>query len=240
MLLIIPALDISGGNCSQTVRDLDSGYATRDPVEMAILWRKENAKTLHVTDRDGIKNRRLINVEAVTKMVAAVDIPIELGGGIDTVEEVRNAFDCGVYRVIVSTALIEDQQEAKYLLDSFGPSKIAVGIGAGDPETSIIASGLLAKQRGFKRIIYGDLLLEENTDGTVLFSHAKSLAENTGMRVTVSGGVTNLEELLKLQEMEPLGVDSVIIGQALYENKFACQGLWRFCEAGDFPFTAKV
>jgi phosphoribosylformimino-5-aminoimidazole carboxamide ribotide isomerase len=60
------------------------------------------------------------------------------------------------------------------------------------------------------------------------------------MRVTTAGGIAGLDDLLKIQELEKYGVDSVVMGRALYENKFSCQGLWRRCEAGDYPYTAKV
>ncbi len=68
----------------------------------------------------------------------------------------------------------------------------------------------------------------------------RELAEKTGMRITSSGGISGLDDLLKVQELEKLGVDSVVIGRALYENKFSCQGIWRQCEAGNYPYTAKV
>jgi phosphoribosylformimino-5-aminoimidazole carboxamide ribotide isomerase len=68
----------------------------------------------------------------------------------------------------------------------------------------------------------------------------RELGEKTGMRITASGGITGLEELLKVQDLEKAGVDSVVIGRALYENKFSCQGLWRRCEAGNYPYTARV
>jgi phosphoribosylformimino-5-aminoimidazole carboxamide ribotide isomerase len=68
----------------------------------------------------------------------------------------------------------------------------------------------------------------------------KQLAEATHLRITVSGGISGLQDLLKLQEMESLGLDSAIVGRALYENRFSCQGIWRLCEAGEYPYTAKL
>ena len=68
----------------------------------------------------------------------------------------------------------------------------------------------------------------------------RELAEKAGMRVTCSGGISGLDDLLKVQELEKFGVDSAVIGRALYENKFSCQGIWRVCEAGEYPYTAKV
>jgi len=68
----------------------------------------------------------------------------------------------------------------------------------------------------------------------------RELGEKTGMRVTAAGGINGLEDLLKIQELEPYGVDSVIVGRALYENRFSCQMLWRRCEARDYPYTARI
>jgi phosphoribosylformimino-5-aminoimidazole carboxamide ribotide isomerase len=68
----------------------------------------------------------------------------------------------------------------------------------------------------------------------------RALGEQAGMRITCSGGISGLEDLLKVQELEPFGVDSAVIGRALCENKFSCQGLWRRSEAGNYPYTARV
>jgi phosphoribosylformimino-5-aminoimidazole carboxamide ribotide isomerase len=68
----------------------------------------------------------------------------------------------------------------------------------------------------------------------------RELGEQAGMRITASGGIAGLQDLLAVQELEPFGVDSVVVGRALYENRFSCQAVWRMCEAGRYPYTAKV
>lgn len=250
MLLLIPAVEIKDGKCVQMVQGTPGGFYSNDPIEMAKLWRKENAKSLHVTDIDGAVEGRLVNFDVIRNMVATVDIPIELGGGMRTFDAVKQAFDIGVYRVVISTMLIEEPNEAKRALDTFGSSKVVLSIDAengivrtrGWKENSgltAISFALNAKQLGFKRVIYRDILLDGMMRGPN-FEAIKMLAEKTGLRVTASGGVSGLDDLLKLQELEKLGVDSVIVGRALYENKFSCQGLWRLCEAGNFPYTAKI
>jgi phosphoribosylformimino-5-aminoimidazole carboxamide ribotide isomerase len=250
MLLIIPAIEIKGGRCVQMVQGVEGFAYSDDPVEMARLWRKENAKSLHVTDVDGAISGRLVNLDVIRRMVAAVDIPIELGGGLRTFEDVQQAFDLGVFRVVISTMFIENPDEAKKVLDAFGRSKVVLGIDASDGivathgwvETSGLTAltvALNAKAMGFTRIHYTDIRL----DGTLRGVNPKiltQLAEKTGLRITASGGVSGLEDLLKIQELERLGVDSVVIGRALYQNRFSCQGIWRMCEAGEYPYTAKV
>jgi len=250
MLLIIPSIEIKDGTCVRSVQGAEGFQYTDDPVERAILWRKENAKALHFTDVDGAIAGHLVNVDVINRVVKAVDIPIELGGGLRTFEEVKKAFNLGVYRVVVGTMLIEKPEEAKKALDAFGENRVVLGIDAENGLVKIegrkVESGLTAisvalnaKQLGFKRVVYTDILLYRAMRGPN-FAAIKMLAEKTGMKVTASGGVSSLDDLLKLQEFEPLGLDSVIISRALYENKFSCQGLWRMCEAGDYPYTAKV
>ena len=250
MLLIIPAVEIKGGKCVQMVQGMEGFVYSDDPIEMARLWRKENAKTLHVTDVDGAIEGRLVNFDVIQKMVKTVDIPVELGGGLRTFDEVKKALDIGIYRIVISTMVIEQPDEAKRVLGAFGPSKIVLGIDAengivqtkGWKETSgltAITVALNAKQLGFRRIVYTDIMREGMMVGPN-FDAIRMLAEKTGMRITASGGVGGLEDLMKLQDLESLGVDSVVIGRALYANKFSCQGLWRLCEAGNYPYTAKV
>ena len=250
MLLIIPAIEIKGGHCVQMVQGIEGFTYSDDPVEMARLWRKENAKSLHVTDVDGAMQGRLINTDVLRRMVETVDIPIELGGGLRTFDAVKQAFELGVYRVLVSTMMIENPDEAKRVMDVFGGSKVVLGIDAIDgivathgwSESSGLTAltvALNARSIGFRRIVYTDI----RRDGTLRGVNPdvlRELGEKTKMRVTAAGGIAGLEDLLKVQELERYGVDSVVIGRALYENRFSCQGLWRRCEAGDYPYTARV
>lgn len=250
MLLIIPAIEIKGGKCVQMVQGVEGFVYSDDPIESCKLWRKENAKSLHVTDVDGAIAGHLVNFDVIKQMVKTIDIPIELGGGLRTFNEVKKAFDGGVYRVVIGTMLIENPDEAKRVLDTYGANKVVLGIDGRNRTVQIkgmteesgltpITVALNAKQMGFRRVIYTDMLLDGTMRGPNIPA-LMSLAEKTGMKITASGGVSGLNDLLKVQELEPFGVDSVIIGRALYENKFSCQAIWRLCEAGDYPYTAKV
>lgn len=250
MLLLIPAVEIKGGRCVQMVRGEEGFVYSDDPVEMARLWRQENAKSLHVTDVDGALTGHLVNVDAIRRLVDTVDIPIELGGGLRSFDAVKAAFELGMYRVLIGTMLIESPDEARRVLETYGPSKVVLGIDALDGIVAVrgmaessgltaITVALNAKTMGFRRVVYTNI----RTDGTlrgVNIDVLRELGEKTGLRITASGGISGLDNLLAIQELEPYGVDSVIIGRALYENKFSCQGLWRRCEAGRYPFTARV
>jgi len=250
MLLIIPAIEVKGGRCVQMVQGIEGFSYSDDPVEMAKLWRKENAKSLHVTDVDGAIAGHLVNLDVIKRMVAALDIPIELGGGLRTFNDVKQAFDLGLYRVVISTMFIESPDEAKKVIDTFGGSKVALGIDARDgivathgwAETSgltAITVALNAKTIGFTRVHYTDIRLDGTLRGVNL-KVLRELAEKTGLKVTAAGGIGGLDDLLHVQELQKFGVDSVVVGRALYQNKFSCQSIWRMCEAGEYPYTAKV
>jgi phosphoribosylformimino-5-aminoimidazole carboxamide ribotide isomerase len=250
MLLVIPAVEIRGGRCVQMVQGLEGFSYSTDPVEMARLWRKENAKSLHVTDVDGARTGKLVNTGVIRTMIDTVDIPVELGGGLRTFEDVQQAFDLGVYRVLVGTMVIENPDEARRAIEAYGPSKVVLGIDAMDGIVAMkgmaessgltaLSVALNARALGFRRVVYTDIRLDGTLRGVNL-PVLRQLAEKTGLRVTCSGGVAGLEDLLAVQELEPFGVDSVVIGRALYENRFSCQALWRRCEAGEYPYTAKV
>lgn len=250
MFLVIPAIEIKSGKCVEMIQGVEGYVYSDDPIEMAKLWRKENAKSLHVTDVDGALEGRLVNFDVIERMVKTVDIPIELGGGLRTIAEVRRAFDAGVYRVVLGTILIENPDEAKKILDTFGASKVVFGIDAAHgyimtrgyrfaAGITALSAGLNAKALGFRRIVYTDITLDGTLRGLDL-PGIRMLGEKTGLRITASGGISGLADLLRLRELEPYGVDSAVIGRALHSNKFACQELWRMCEAGNYPYTAKI
>ncbi|HUN67032.1 MAG TPA: 1-(5-phosphoribosyl)-5-[(5-phosphoribosylamino)methylideneamino] imidazole-4-carboxamide isomerase [Bacteroidota bacterium] len=250
MFLVIPAIEIKSGKCVEMIQGVEGYVYSDDPIEMAKLWRKENAKSLHVTDVDGALEGRLVNFDVIERMVKTVDIPIELGGGLRTIAEVRRAFDAGVYRVVLGTILIENPDEAKKILDTFGASKVVFGIDAAHgyimtrgyrfaAGLTALSAGLNAKALGFRRIVYTDITLDGTLRGLDL-PGIRMLGEKTGLRITASGGISGLADLLRLRELEPYGVDSAVIGRALHSNKFACQELWRMCEAGNYPYTAKI
>jgi phosphoribosylformimino-5-aminoimidazole carboxamide ribotide isomerase len=250
MLLVLPSIDIKGGRCVQMVQGVEGFAYSDDAVEMARLCRLENAKTLHVTDIDGAQAGRLVNTETIRRMIASVDIPVSVGGGLRTFEDARAAFDLGAYRIRLATMMIENPDEAMRVIDTYGPSSVILNIDAIDGIAATRgwteSSGLTAltvarnaKQLGFRRVVYTDIRLDGTMHGVNL-AMLRELAEKSGMRVTSAGGVGGLDDLLKIQELEPLGVDSVVIGRALYQNMFSCQALWRMCEARNYPYTARV
>ena len=132
MLLVLPAIDIKGGRCVQMVQGVEGFAYSDDAVEMARLCRLENAKTLHITDIDGALTGHPVNTEIIRKVVASVDIPVSVGGGLRTYEDVRAAFEYGAYRVRLATMMIENPDEAARVIDAYGPSKVVLSIDAMD------------------------------------------------------------------------------------------------------------
>lgn len=242
MLLVIPSIDIQNNRCFRSVQGLPGLEAvySDDPVETAKLWRRENSKCLHVVDLDGANEGRLKNIDTIRRIVEAVDIPIQLGGRLDRYEDITMALvELGIYRVVVSATA--GKSLIRQLVEEHGPRKVAVGIdakdgivqdirGKEDTQYKAVSLGLEMKELRVSRLVYRDIADEVTLSGPNVEA-IKLIAQRTGLRVTAAGGVRGLEDLLKVQELEPFGVDSVIIGRALYENRFSCQGLWRAVEA---------
>ncbi len=242
MLLIFPSIEISHDCCVQVVQSSEGSKKiySLDPVQIATLWRGENAKTLHVVDLDGVAEGKVKHSDLIRRMVQAVDVPIQVGGGLRSYEEVERIFELGVYRVVIGTASVEQPELVERLVKQFGTRKIAIGIDSrndkiliADHKTEAPITPLQhAKQMqklGVCRILLS--VREENGDGHVLaFNKLKELAQRTDIRITAWGGVKDYQDLIRLQELEKYGIDSVIIGRPLYQNAFPCQGLWRMNE----------
>lgn len=242
MLLIFPSIEITHEQCVQLVQG-EPGWErlyTVDPVQMAILWRGENAKTLHVVDLDGVVEGRVRHREIIQRMVEAVDIPIQVGGGLRSYEEIKPLFDLGVFRVVLGTAAVENPSLVNQLIKEFGARKIAISIeskggrvriagGRKQLDISPVDLALQMKSLGICRLLYSDIA-EDGITKRLNFDALKELAVQTNIRISAQGGVNNYQDLIKLQELEKFGVDSVIIGKSLYENQFPCQRLWRLNE----------
>ncbi|HLE32790.1 MAG TPA: 1-(5-phosphoribosyl)-5-[(5-phosphoribosylamino)methylideneamino] imidazole-4-carboxamide isomerase [Bacteroidota bacterium] len=241
MLLIFPSIEIQKGQCVHLVHG-DPGSEnvySIDAVRMAVLWRGENAKTLHVVDLDGVQEGTVRNKDILKRIVEAVDIPVQVGGGLRSFEDVRSVFELGAFRVVVRTAAIEHPELVQKIIHEYGARKLAIAIEASNGrlrggeknelDSTPVAFALEMKKLGVSRLLFSVI----GPDGTnkILDTEAiKELAIGTGLRITVQGGVRDFQDLLKLQELERFGVDSVVIGKPLYENRFPCQRLWRLNE----------
>jgi phosphoribosylformimino-5-aminoimidazole carboxamide ribotide isomerase len=246
-LLVIPSIDIKNGKTVRVVQgihELNCKEYGNDPVEMAKIWRTENAKLLHVVDFDGAADHSQNNLHLVREICESVIIPVQFAGGIRNLEDVEAIMDTGISRLVMSTMAIEHPDFFIKVFEKYGPLKIAIALDIIDEELVIkgrkIMTGInyidFAKKManlGVERFIITDVLRNGILGGPNL-EYSTNVAEITKGKVTLSGGIRNKDELMDVQNLMPVGVDSVIVGRALYENRFPCQKLWRIAESGIF------
>ncbi len=239
MALVIPAIDLRGGRCvrlHQGEYDRETVYFD-DPVKMAKLWRVQNACVLHVVDLDAARGDADNNREVIAEICAALDIPIQLGGGIRSMDQIEAAFNMGVYRVIIGTAAVRDPELVSKAIETYGARRIVVGIDARDGEARVqgwtegsgVDAAELAEEmeaRGVRRIVYTDISRDGTMKGPNVNAY-RALGERLdACKITASGGVGDHDDLLAIEALASYGIDSVIIGKALYENRFPCQQFW--------------
>ncbi len=224
---VIPAIDLLNGRC---VRLYQGDYQQaqvyhENPVEVARQWEVAGAPRLHVVDLDGAKQGKPVNLEVIEAIVQAIQIPVQVGGGLRDENSVSQLLEIGVNQVILGTIAVENPNLVQELCQTF-PHKIIVGIDARDGkvatkgwlETSEVLATHLAQDMaklGVAKIIYTDI----KRDGTLIGPNKEALRELASIveiPVIASGGVSSLSDILSLLSVEPLGVSGVIVGRALY------------------------
>ena len=225
MMLLFPAIDILNGKCVRLTEgrfDKETVYG-EDPLQMAVRWQKEGGQYLHVVDLDGARQGKSVNRNVMGRIAKELDIPVQVGGGIRSIEAVKEVLSLGVNRVILGSVAVKNPKLVKEACELFGEA-IVVGIDAKDGmvavegwcETSKMTAIELAIQMaavGVKRIIYTDI----SRDGTLSGVNVEAtveLAEKSGVHVIASGGVAGLEDLIQLKAAG--NIEGVIIGKALY------------------------
>lgn len=196
-----------------------------DPVAMGRRWVDAGAEYLHVVDLDGAVRGEPVNHEAIQALCRALPIPIEVGGGIRTVERAAELIALGVDRPIFGTSALRQPEVVADACRRF-PGRIAVGIDARDgmvavegwletSSTTAIDLARTAESWGACRIIYTDISRDGTQEGVNVAATA-SLAAALSIPVTASGGVGKLDDILELLAHEADGIDSVIVGRAIY------------------------
>ena len=228
---LIPAIDLMNGKCVRLFKgDFNKRKDfSREPYEQAKYWENEGAECIHVVDLDAAKTGIPINDQSIQKIVKSVNIPIQIGGGIRSLERIEQLFAYGVDKVIMGTSAIENKELVKSLSTKF-PRKIIIGIDAKDGKVStrgwikqseVLATELVKEFSSFK--ISSFIVTDINTDGTLEGTNEvfiKKILEITDIPVIASGGVGSISDLLSLTKFEHSGLSGVIVGKALYENKF--------------------
>ncbi len=229
-MIVVPAIDVRQGKVvrlKQGALKHETVYGG-DPAQVARFWEDEGAPRLHVVDLDAaIENRPQHDV--VGAIIAAVDVPVEVGGGLRVLEHAMRYRERGADRLIFGTAAVARPGVVQEALKRW-PTAVAVAIDARDgrvalagwQEISTVAVLDLAnqvKQWGVTRIQYTDVVRDGTLKGPNL-AGTEQLARATRMCITVAGGVSTLEDLQALRRLSALGVDEVIVGKALYEKRF--------------------
>ena len=225
---LYPAIDMKNGKCVRLTQGLfDNVKVYGDsPADMAKLWVSQGATFLHLVDLDGALAGHSVNESAIRAVVQQVDVPVELGGCLRSIEAVKSMLDLGVSRCIIGTKAAERPEFIRELVDAFGPERIVAGVDAKEgmvavdgwertSEMTAVDLCLKMKEYGVQHIVYTDISRDGMLSGPNV-TYTKMLTEKTGLDVIASGGVSCMEDLDMLYENGILGV---IIGKALYENK---------------------
>jgi phosphoribosylformimino-5-aminoimidazole carboxamide ribotide isomerase len=235
-MLIFPAIDLKSGQCVRLLKG-DMNQATifnNNPAAQAKEFEDLGFKFLHVIDLDGAISGTSVNENSVKEILKNVKIPIQLGGGIRSIETIAKWLELGVNRVILGTIAAKNPELVKEACKKF-PGKIVIGIDAKDgfvaTEGWVNSSEIfvleLAKQYancGAAAIIYTDISRDGTLSGMDV-DGTRILAQNLKIPVIASGGISNLEDILKIKALEKNGVVGVIIGRALYDKKIPTQDL---------------
>jgi len=239
---IIPAIDLHGGNCVRLLRGeraKETIYSS-NPAEIGLRWQAAGARRLHMVDLDGAFAGERVNAAAIRSVASVLNIPVQLGGGIRTMETAEETFGLGVTKIILGTVAVQNPEFVKQLVEKF-KDRILVGIDARDgmvavkgwTESSALKAVDLALQMqglGVAEIIYTDIARDGTLEGPN-FAALKEMAEAISIPLIASGGVSSLDDLRRLKEFEHLGVSGAIVGQALYTGHIDLEEAVRELEA---------
>jgi phosphoribosylformimino-5-aminoimidazole carboxamide ribotide isomerase len=234
-MIIIPAIDLRGGRCVRLTQGQASAETvySENPIKIAKRWCDEGAEMLHIVNLDAALNKNdADNLKALQSILFEVSIPVQFGGGVRSLEDVRRIDELGATRIVIGTTAIENPLLLHQIIDEFG-STIVVGIDARDGKVALrgweklsnidaIEFAQKVAEMGIERIVYTDIARDGMLSGINLDT-TREIAEASGLKVTASGGVASLDDIYALKELEPSGVDSVIVGKALYEGVFSLE-----------------
>ncbi len=227
-MFIIPAVDIKNGKCVQLVQGKPGTeqVVIENPELVAESWENKGAEILHVINLDGAFGNSSQNLEVVGKILETVSIPIQLGGGIRTINDAVNLLELGIERVILGTMAVESPENVKKLSEEFGRDRILVALDSKDSRVVVQGwtqkTGQTAPELGIS--------LQEKGAGGILFTNVDfeglmkgfnmdpllELLNAVEIPVIYSGGVTSIKDVEKLSQTNTYGV---VIGSALYKGK---------------------
>jgi phosphoribosylformimino-5-aminoimidazole carboxamide ribotide isomerase len=230
-LILYPAIDIRDGKAVRLAQgdyERETAYDD-DPVVAARRWTEGGARWLHVVDLDGAKAGEPVNLDHVRRIVAAVDVPVQLGGGLRDSKKVEEAISAGVERVVLGTAAVRDPALAEAVASAHRDrvvasidarsGKVAAEGWTEESELEVTAAVAALWERGIRRFVYTPVEVDGLMEGPDLGS-LRRVAEATDGEVIYSGGVGSIDDLRELAGLGLENVGGVIVGRALYERRF--------------------
>ena len=228
-MLIIPAIDIKEGRCVRLTEGQfeDVEIFSDDPIKVALDWVDKGAEMLHIVDLDGARYGKLTHISLVEQIIKKIGIPVQVGGGIRSYQEVKNLIHLGASRVILGTILWKDKALAKKLFEDF-LEKIIAGIDARDGYVAIEGwqnvlsvdaldfAGKMEKL-GAKRIIYTDIKRDGTLKGPNI-TNIEKMIKKVNIPLICSGGIAFLDDIKELMGFETMGLEGIILGKALYKR----------------------
>ena len=225
---LYPAIDLKDGKSVRLKQGefKDITVYCDEPYKVARYFEENGASFIHLVDLDGALEGHSVNEETIKKIVASVNIPCELGGGIRTMEDIERVLSYGINRVIIGTKAVKDPSFVEEAVKRFGADRIVVGVDAKNgmvaiegwekvSDKSALSMCLSMKEMGVKNIVYTDISKDCMLMGPNV-AMTQELTEKTGMNIIASGGVSSMEDLRNLNNA---GIKGAIIGKAIYENR---------------------
>ena len=243
-LILFPAIDLKDGNCVRLYKgDMEqSKVFNNNPAQQALEFANAGFSWLHLVDLNGAFEGKPINGEAIKSIRQAIDLPIQLGGGIRDMKTAEYWLELGINRLILGTAAVKNPEFVKQACKAF-PNKIAVGVDArggmvateGWAEQSDINAVDLCKKFediGVSAIIYTDIDRDGALGGVNLTATA-ALAQAISIPVIASGGVSGYDDIIELRKVQHTGIIGVISGKALYEGRLIADKALALCKQGE-------
>lgn len=225
---VYPAIDIRGGKCVRLFQgnyDLESTYYN-DPIEPALKWYQQGAQWLHIIDLDGARTGKPVNLPLIKRIIEKIDINIQIGGGIRSLDTAQAYLEGGATRVILGSVALSNPPLVKEMVEKFGPERVIVSIDGRQDQAlkegwleqtgnSLLEAILNLTAIGVETFIYTDV----DKDGTLKgpnIEQALELATKSGQKIIVAGGISTNQDVLKLVPLAGQGIIGAVIGRALY------------------------
>ena len=238
-MLLIPAIDLKNGRCVRLLQgELDSETVySDDPAAMACSFEDAGAKRLHLVDLDGAFRGQGKNLDSIHSILKSISIPVQLGGGLRTADDVERMLKLGVSSVIIGTMAVKNPDIFEDIIKRYSSEQIILGIDARNRKVAIegwqegteiydVDFALHWKNVGIQRVVFTDIARDGMLSGPNMEA-LRNFARGTGLKIVASGGISSMEDLEQLKTLEEDGVDQVISGKAIYEGKLDLKEIFK-------------